>query len=298
MDRLDELALFVRIVERGSFSSAAADLGISRPAATAAMQALERRLGTRLLNRTTRHVAASREGDAYYHRCKAILADLEDADRNASGTISGVVRVDVAGALARMLLLPALPDFLERHPALRVHLGEGERFVDLVREGVDCVVRAGDLSDSGMIARRLGIVEEITCASPGYLARYGMPATPDDLDGHNMVAFVSSRTGQPIPLEFTVDGRVIDVALPIRVSVSSAETSVVAARLGLGLIQAPRKRFATDLAAGTLVEVLGDYPPTPTPISILFPEGRDRAPRVRAVVNWIIKTLRGHLLPT
>lgn len=291
MDRLATLNLFVRIFERSSFSAAAADCGVSRPVATAAIKALEARLGTRLLQRSTRHVQPTVEGEAYYHRCVAILADLEDADRGAGGAVAGVVRVDVVGHLARTTLLPALPEFLARHPALTVHLGEGERFVDLVREGVDCVVRAGELADSDMVVRRLGMMEEITVASPAYLAKHGTPLTPDELDGHRMIGFVSSRTGKLLPLEFTRDGSVIEIALPARVLVGGADTSASAARFGLGLSQAPRYRFADDLASGALVEVLADFPPMPTPLSVLYPSNRQLSPRVRVFVDWLVGTI-------
>ncbi len=297
MDRLTSLELFVRIVDRCSFTAAASDLGVSRPVATAAVKALERRLGTRLLQRSTRHVQPTVEGEAYYRRCVAILADMEDADRGASGAVTGLLRVDVVGNLARTMLLPGLPAFLARHPALTVHFGEGERFVDLVREGVDCVVRAGTLADSDMVVRRLGVMEEMTCASPGYLAQHGVPVSPDRLDGHAMVGFVSSRTGQLLPLEFTADGRTIEVVLPARVLVGGADTSVAAAALGLGLIQAPRHRFADDLASGALVEVLADFPPTPTPISVLYPSHRQLSPRVRVFVDWLVDTLAPRLAP-
>ncbi len=292
MDRITSLELFVGIVERRSFSAAAAALGVSRPVATATIKALERRLGTRLLQRSTRHVQPTVEGDAYYRRCVAILADIEDADRGAGGAVAGRLRVDVAGNLARTVLLPALPAFLAQHPALTVHLGEGERFVDLVREGVDCVVRAGLFADSDMVVRRLGLMEEITCASPGYLAEHGVPVSPDRLDGHAMIGFVSSRTERPLPLEFTIDGRMIEVTLPARVLVSAASTSAAAARLGLGLVQAPRHGFLDDLASGALVEVLADYPPTPTPISVVYPS-RQLSPRVRVFVDWLVDTI-GH----
>lgn len=297
MDRFTTLDLFVRIVDRGSFSAAAADLGISRPVATTAIKELEQRLGTRLLQRSTRHVQATVEGQAYYRRCVAILADLEDADRGAGGAVAGLLRVDVVGNLARTILLPALPEFLARHPALTVYLGEGERFVDLVREGVDCVVRAGELADSDMVVRRLGTMEEITVASPGYLAEHGAPGSPARLDGHVMVGFVSSRTGQPLPLEFTRDGEVVQVALPARVLVGGADTSAEAARLGLGLVQAPRYRFADDLASGRLVEVLADFPPTPTPVSVLYPSSRQLSPRVRVFIDWLVETVGPQLAP-
>ena len=298
MDRLTTLQLFTRILDRRSFSAAAADMKISRPVATAAIKALEQRLGVRLLQRSTRHVHPTVEGEVYHRRCLAILADLEDADRGAGGAVTGLLRVDVVGNLARTMLLPALPAFLARHSALTVHLGEGERFVDLVREGVDCVVRAGPLPASDMVVRRLGVMEEITCASPTYLAIHGVPAAPDALDGHVMVGFVSSRTGQALPLEFTQDGRTVDVALPARLLVSGADSSVAAARLGFGLIQAPRYRFADDLASGTLVEVLAAYPPAPTPVSILYPTSRQLSPRVRVFVDWLVEVLAPQMRPT
>lgn len=291
MDRLTTLELFTRIVDRRSFSAAAADMKISRPVATAAIKALEQRLGTRLLQRSTRHVAPTIEGDAYYQRCLAILADVEDADRGAGGLVVGRLRVDVAGNLARTTLLPALPAFLARHPALTVHLSEGERFVDLVREGFDCAVRGGTLADSDMVVRRLGVMHEITCASPSYLTEHGVPATPDDLDGHVMVGFVSSRTGQIMPLEFTRNRATIEASLPARLLVGGADAYAAAARLGIGLVQAARHRVADDLAAGTLVEVLANFPPAPTPLSVIYPTSRQLSPRVRVVVDWLVEVL-------
>lgn len=291
MDRLATLDLFVRIVERGSFSAAARACGVSRPVATAAIKALESRLGVRLLQRSTRHVQPTAEGVAYYRRCVAILADLEDAERSASGAVAGVLRVDVVGYLARRVMLPVLSDFLAQHPALTVHLGEGERFVDLIREGVDCVVRAGALADSDMVVRPLGTMEEVTVASPDYLARYGTPINPAGLEGHQMIGFVSSRTGQPLPLEFTDAGGVREVVLPARLLVSGADTSAAAARLGFGLVQAPRYRFAEDLANGALVEVLADFRPMPTPLSVLYPSSRQLSPRVRVFVDWLVKVI-------
>ena len=291
MDRLTTLELFVRIVERGSFRAAAASLGVSRPVATTALQALEARLGTRLLQRTTRQVRPTPEGEVYYRRCLAILADIEDAESHLSGAATGTVRIDVAGRLARALLLPALPAFLARHPGLTVYLGEGERFVDLVREGVDCVVRAGPLADSDMIARSLGTMVEVTCASPAYLAAQGVPRSPEDLAGHGMIGFVSSRTGLPMPLEFTVEGRVTEAILPVRLLVNGAESYAAAARAGLGLIQSPLHGLAEDLASGALVEILPDHRPPPLPLSLLYPGHRQVPARVRVVMDWLVGLL-------
>lgn len=201
MDKLDTLTLFVRIVERGSFSAAAADLGFSRPVATAAIKALEASLGARLLQRTTRHVQPTAEGSLYYQRCVSIWRPRRRPTA-APGSISGTIRVDVAGNLARTLLLPALPQFLARYPAITLQIGESERDVDLVREGVDCVIRGGHLPDSEMICRPLAGLQEITCASPAYLARYGTPHTIDGLAGHVAIGFVSARTHRTLPLTF------------------------------------------------------------------------------------------------
>lgn len=297
MERLVTLHLFVCIVDRGSFSAAAAACGVSRPVATAAIKALESRLGARLLHRSTRSVRPTVEGEAYYHRCRTLLADLEDADRSVSGTLAGVLRMDVVGHLARTIILPALPDFLARHPGLTLHLGEGERFVDLIREGVDCVVRAGPLADSDMVARRLGVMEEVTVASPEYLARHGVPVSPDRLEGHQMVGFVSSRTGQALPLEFTSGGQVVEVMLPAQLLVGGADTCAAAARLGLGLVQAPRCRFQKDLENGTLVEVLAEFPPLPTPLSLLYPSNRQLSARVRVFMDWLIEIISAKLQP-
>jgi DNA-binding transcriptional LysR family regulator len=294
LDRFDAMRLFVRIVERRSFSQAALDLNLPASTATEGVKQLEGRLGVRLLQRTTRHVSPTLDGEAFYRRCLAILAELEDAEAEFSDAKPrGLLRVDVHGTLSRHFLLPGLPAFLERYPDLKLHLGEGDRLVDLVREGVDCVLRVGDLKDSAMIARRVGMLDEATCASPVYLEKHGVPATPDDLaregGGHQMIGFVSSATGEFFPLEFTVDGALRHVTLPATLSVVGAETNVVAARLGLGIIQVPRYHVAADLAAGTLVEILAGYPPSQTPVSLLYPHSRQISPRVRVFMEWLTR---------
>ncbi|WP_158807439.1 LysR family transcriptional regulator [Beijerinckia sp. L45] len=289
MDRLDSMRLLVRVIERRSFSAAARDIGVPRSTATEAVKRLEARLGARLLQRTTRHVAPTLDGDAYYRRCLAILADVEDAEsafRDAQP--QGLLRIDVHPLLAQRFLLPHLPAFLAQHPGIDLHIGNGDRLVDLVREGVDCVLRAGEPDDSGMIIRRIATLEEATCASPAYLAAHGTPASPDDLAGHRMVGFVSSRTGDVLPLEFTVDGGLRKITLPSRITVNGSGTMAELARLGFGLVQAPRYRFEDDFARGTLVEVLKDFPPSPTPLSALYPQNRHVAPRVRAFLDWVV----------
>jgi len=299
MDRLDSMRLFTRVVERRSFTAAAADLSLPRSSATAAIKRLEERLGVQLLRRTTRHVTTTLDGEAYYQRCIGILADIEDAEGGVGADdVRGRLRIDINGHMARKFVIPELPALLARHPNLSMHIGEGDRFVDLVREGVDCVVRAGPLPDSDMIARSLGMAREATLASPNYLERHGTPRTIEGLAGHVMIGFVSSRTGQVMPLEFTVDGRIREVILPARVTVSNSDTAATLVRQGFGLYQAPRLRFMADIAAGRLVEVLADCPPTPTPISVLYPRSRQLSPRVRVFIDWLVEILGPRLDPS
>lgn len=290
MDRFEAMRLFVRIVERRSFTQAAADLDLPRSTATEAVQQLETRLGARLLQRTTRQVSPTLDGEAYYQRCLRLLDELEEAESAfRARRPSGVLRVDVQGALARRFVLPGLPDFLAAYPDLKLQMTEGDRLVDLVREGVDCVLRMGDLSDSAMVARRVALLPEITCAAPAYLARYGAPKAPYHLADHRMIGFLQPGTGHPYPLELTVDGKPRQVAVAADVVVNSAENTVAMGLLGLGLIQVPRYRVEEDLAAGRLIEVLADHPPSPTPVSLLYPRSRQLSPRVRVFIDWVAK---------
>jgi len=294
MDRLEAMRLFTRIVERRSFSQAASDLDIPRSTATQVIRRMEERLGVRLLQRTTRTVRPTLDGEAYYRRCLAILDDIEDAESAFRDTHPrGLLRVDVHGTLARHFILPSLPAFLETYPGIELQLSEGDRLADLVREGIDCVLRVGVPQDSEMIARRVALLDEATLASPGYLKRFGTPATLDQLaSGHRMVGFHSSATGALLPLEFTVGGDVRTLTLPATLTVSAAESYIAAATLGLGLIQVPRYHAEAALAAGHLVEVLPDHPPTPTPVSLLYPSNRQLSPRTRLFVDWVVALFR------
>ncbi|MEW5424312.1 LysR family transcriptional regulator [Amorphus sp. 3PC139-8] len=288
MDRFDRMRLLVRIVERASFTAAAADLGVPRSTATEAIRRLEDELGARLLERTTRHVAPTLDGADFYRRCVTILADLEEAEGALrQSEPRGLLRIDAHPLLTQTFILPRLPDFLARYPQIDLHIGQGDRLVDLVREGVDCVIRAGELDGDTGIARRLTSIQEITVASPAYLDRYGVPDTPDDLAGHLMVGFVSSRTGSVMPLEFRVEEKVCEIRLPSRVTCNNSDTVVALARAGYGLMQAPRYRFAADLAEGRLVEVLAAIRPAPTPLSVLYSQNRQTAPRLRVFLDWI-----------
>lgn len=295
MDRFDAMRVYSRVVERRSFTAAAEDTGLPRSTVTDAVKQLEARLGVQLLQRTTRHVSPTLDGEAYYQRCLSILADIEDAEGAFAGAKpKGMLRVDVHGTLARHFVLPSLPSFLKTYPDIEFYMSEGDRLVDLVREGIDCVLRVGIPQDSDMIARRVAMLEEMTLASPEYLARHGMPEHPDRLDGHRMVGFRSSATGTLMPLEFIVDGKVREITIPATISVNAAESLHAAARCGLGIIQVPRYHAERHLASGELMQILKDYPLTETPVSLLYPRNRQLSPRVRVFIDWLVKIFAEH----
>ncbi|EPC5670104.1 LysR family transcriptional regulator [Serratia liquefaciens] len=290
MDRIDAMRLFTRVVEQRSFTQAAQDLNLPRSTVTDAIKQLETRLQVRLLQRTTRHVSPTLDGEAYYQRCLTILADIEDAEMAFAGAKPrGLLRIDVHGTLARHFLLPELPEFLTQYPDIELFMSEGDRLVDPVREGIDCVVRVGKLKDSDMVARRLGELEEVTCAAPDYLQRFGTPHSISELEGHRMVGFRSSASGTLMPLEFTVAGQTRQVTLPCTVSVSAAESLVAAARMGLGIIQVPRYHLRDSLDNGSLLPLLPQFPSTPMPVSLLYPRNRQLSPRVRVFIDWFSK---------
>lgn len=293
MDRIAVMRLFVRIVDRGSFAQAARDLHVPRPTATHAIQRLEADLGVRLLERTTRNVRPTLDGAAYHARCIRILADLDDVEnafRNAEPR--GPLRVDMQGTIARFFVLPALPGFTARYPGISLSLSEGDRMVDLITEGVDCVLRAGELTDSALVGRRIATFQQVTLASPAYLERHGTPTAPDELAGHQMVAYTASATGEPYPLEFQRDGSIAEVSLPFDVVVRGAEMYTAAGAAGFGLFQVPRYRVEEQIASGHLVPVLCNFPPPPMPFSVLYPQSRHLSSRIRVFIDWLSELFR------
>lgn len=287
MDRLDSMRLFTRVVERRSFTQAANDLGIPRSTATQVIKQLEQRLGVALLLRTTRTVRPTLDGDAYYRRCLAILDDVEDAEGAFRDAVpKGTLRIEVQGTLARHFLMPAIPQFLSDHPGIKIAMSEGERWVDVIEEGVDCALRYGVLKDSDLAVRRLAMLERITIAAPSYLERFGRPRTPDDLADHHIVGLRSITTGALIPLEFlgAEGARQIEMDGPLHVT--GTESLRDAVLLGLGLMQMPLFHIERDLAAGRLVQVLADYSVPKVPVSVLYPRNRQLSPRVRLFIDW------------
>ena len=296
MDRFEAMHLFTRIVELGSFSRAAEQLGLPRATATQTIQRLEARLGVRLLERSTRHVRPTAEGAAYNERCLAILADVQDAEGMLLPVASdprGPIRIDLTGSFCRLVLMPALPAFCARYPRLTLDIRINNRPIDLVREGVDCVLRIGAVRDESLAARPLGTLAQVTCASHAYLAAHGTPRTLDELQGHRMVDYLSPISGKPTPLEFVAGNRVETRQLPATLSLNNGDAYVAACEAGFGLIQLPRYHVREQLAAGTLAQVLPALPPPALPLNVLYPHNHRLPPRVRVFIDWLAQWLPG-----
>jgi len=290
MDRFDAMQLFTRIVDLGSFTQAAAALDIPRATATHAIKELEARLHVRLLERTTRQVRTTVDGQAFYERCRHLLRELEDAESSLSELAvnpRGRLRIDIHGAPAKAIVLPRIHEFHERYPHIELVMGSGDRLVDLVREGVDCVVRAGEPKDSSLVTRRLALLPQVTCASPSYLAAYGTPTQPSDLAQHLGVNFFSASRSEVFPYEFMVDGKLETCMLKDWISVNDAELYKTCAEQGCGIIQVPRFSVESQLREGTLVEILMHTPCPPMVYSVLYPHHRQLSPRVRVFIDWI-----------
>jgi len=293
MDRLEAMRLYTRIVELGSFTAAADDLSLPRATVTHAIKRLEARLGAQLLQRTTRRVRSTRDGETYYGHCVRLLADMNEVEtdfREALVQPKGRLRVDLPATLARLLVIPALRDFFARFPQIQLDIGTGDRFVDLVREGVDCVLRVGELGDSGMVGRRVGVLEQVTVAGAAYVRRHGLPDSLAALqDGHLAVNWASPTTHRAEPLEFMVGRKRREVTLPGCVSVSGVDAYLGCCEAGLGIAQIPRYRVAAELKRGQLRELLPAFPPPSLPMTVLYPPQRQMPARLRVFVDWLVE---------
>lgn len=299
MDQLAALRAFTRIVETGSFSRASETLGVPRATVTKLVQSLEAHLRTALLNRSTRRVAVTSDGAAYYERAIRLLADLDELDGSLATSQtrpSGRLRIDVPPSFAHDIIIPALGDFFDRYPDIQLDIGASDRPVDLVAENVDCVVRGGTISDTNLIARKIASLELSVCAAPAYLARHGAPAHPDDLAGHRRLAFASAVSGRVYPFELERDGERASAAGPWQMTVNEVESLVIAAVAGLGIAQLPAFLARRYLEDGRLARVLPEWRSEPVPIYIVYPPNRHLSRKLRVFVDWAV-TLFASALP-
>jgi DNA-binding transcriptional LysR family regulator len=295
MDRLEAMRLYTRIVELGSFTAAADDLSLPRATVTHAVKRLEARLGTPLLQRTTRRVSMTRDGESYYGHCVRLLADMDDVEANfreAAVQPNGRLRIDVPVSLARLLVIPALPAFHARFPQIELDIGTSDRFVDLVREGVDCAVRVGDPGDVGMAGRHLATLAQVTVVSADYARRHGRPQSLAELhNGHLAVNWASPTTRRAEPLEFVVGRRRRQISLPGKVIVSGADAYLACCQAGLGLAQLSHYRVADALASGAMLGILAGTPPPSVPMTVLYPPQRPMPARLRVFIDWLVELM-------
>jgi DNA-binding transcriptional LysR family regulator len=297
MDYFNAARAFTRVVETGSFVNAAASLHMPRNTVTKLVQALEVHLRTKLLNRTTRRVSLTNDGAAYYERISRLVEEWQEVEAelaHAQASPRGRLRVDMASATATLLVIPALPAFQQRYPDLQLDIGVSDRPSDFISDRVDCVVRSGKITDPSLIARHLGDFPFVTCATPSYLERNGIPAHPSELEeGHTLVKyFFASGRHLPIVLssgdqEYTARGRQF-------VAVNDGNALLAAGLAGLGIVHLPAFLALPQINAGLLQPVLEEWQAEAVPISIVYAPNRHLSTRVRVFVDWLIELFRTH----
>jgi len=284
------MQVFTRVVEARSFTKAAEAMLLSRSSVTTVIQNLEASLGVQLLLRTTRRLNLTIDGEAYYEQCRRILADLEQAEaflRRGTDRPRGRLRVEIAGSIGRLIVLPALRGFHERYPDVELLIGFGDQSVDFVQDGIDCAIRVGALPSSTLVARRIDTLRSIVCASPEYLARHGEPKTIADLSRHHAVNLASNPGDRPKEWVFTADGGIVSAKLQSRLTVNESSSHVMCGLQGLGLIRPLECLARPYLRSGRLREVLSHLKVPSEPLSVIYPRDRIASPAVRVFVDWI-----------
>ncbi|CDZ27424.1 LysR family transcriptional regulator [Neorhizobium galegae] len=296
MDQLSAMRVFVRVVETGNFTRAAATLNMPKTTVTNLVQSLESHLRTTLLNRTTRKVMVTTDGALYYERAMQILSELDELDGSMSNSQrqpSGRLRVEMAGAFADLLVIPNLCDFHKRFPQIRLDIGVGDRLVDYIAENVDCALRAGTPTDQSLIARKVGEISMSAYAAPLYIRNFGAPERPQDLqEDHLAVGYLNAQSGRVRPLEFHRDDENVEITPRYVVSVNDSRTYVNAAISGMGIVQAPRFMVREAVEKGELVEVLSDWQCGSLPLYIVYPQTRHLSNKVRVFVDWLAKLVQ------
>lgn len=299
MDRFNAMQAFVRVVETGSFTKAAETLQMSRTSVTQMVQQLEARLRVRLLHRTTRKVNVTADGAVYYERVVKLLADLDDAETglsSASVSPRGRLRVEVPSPLARTILVPGLPTFYARYPDIQLDMGVSDRMVDLIGDGVDCVLRGGELTDVSLMARRVGNLQLGVYAAPGYLQRFGTPSHPQELAGpdHFIVGFTWTRAGKVSPYALHRNGKRLKLHGRYRIAVDDGNAYLAAGLAGLGVLGLPDYLAKEHVARGNLVRLFDDWRLDSMPIYVAYPPSRHVSTKLRAFIDWVADLMAQH----
>lgn len=286
---IEYITIFIQVVEQGSFTKAADMLQLHRPAVSKAIQYLEDDLGVKLIHRTTRKLSVTPEGDEFYQRARQVLAEVDNMLAVFSPTLPprGRLKLDVPLALAHALLIPHLMEFQSRYPDIELVLVSSDKKTDLITEGVDCVVRLGELQNSSFIARRLGEIRMATCAAPSYLQRHGRPKTLAELERHRAVNFFSDHSREVMEWKFIEDGVTVSRRPASSILVDNSDILLSCGLAGLGIIQATRNALAPHIASGELEEILTQYPSVSKPVSVMYPDRRYLSPQVRVFIDWL-----------
>jgi len=300
LDSTESLKRFMRVAELGSFTKAADSLGLPKASISLAVQQLESKLHTQLFHRTTRKVQLTPDGQLFYEKSKEVLSEIEELETlfiSDDSQISGVVRVNLSQPMARHLLIPALPAFLRRYPNLNIEVSSEDRKVDLVSEGYDCVVRTGEVEESGMMMRKIGEMQQSNFVSPGYLAQYGTPKSIDDLQQYYLIHYQTSSNKRFDAFEYQLDGELHRIKMPSRICVNNTDAYRAACVAGLGIMQAPKLGALEMLNSGLLVEILPAWTAPSMAVSMLFPHRRNLSKRVRIFMDWLSDIVQSQLTP-
>jgi DNA-binding transcriptional LysR family regulator len=291
-DRFTAMRLFVRVARTESFSAAAEEMGMTQPSASRIVAALEKRIGAALLTRSTRAVRLTAAGADYLARCEDILAAVAEAEHAArgAGEFRGTLRVAASYTFAIRMLMPRLPRFADRHPELRMEFMLGDAPHDLIGESVDVALRIGALSDSSVVARKVGAVHRVLVAAPRYLVRAGTPAEPRELAAHAIIVGPAGRGSEA--WSFRKGDRTIAVRVQGRYVVDATEAASAAAVAGLGVLSTGQRSVQAELEAGQLVRLLPDWGMGSSDISVILPAGRAAKPSARAFANFIAEEIR------
>ena len=295
MDRLDAMRLFVRVVERGSFSAVAREAGVGQSAVSKQIAALEAHLGAQLMRRTSRSMTLTDAGHIFYESALRLVDEFEAAESlvgRGQSAPSGLIRVTVAPVFGRLYIVPRLPEFFARYPDISVELTASGRNVNLIEEGVDLAIRNGELADSNMIVRRIAMAPFATVGTPAYLAIRGEPRTPTDLDAHACLIFAPLH--EPLPWEFRDGSRSVLHHPRANFRTADAEQIRAAVLADLGLAHGPVWAFAPEIASGALRVVLAGYAPGPLAISAVHPAGRRLPTKVRVFIDFLVEILAGN----
>lgn len=295
MDQLSAMRTFVRVVDTGSFTRAADGLGLPKATVTNLIQGLEAHLRTKLLNRTTRRVMVTSDGALYYERATRIIAEIDELDTslsNSQSLPSGRLRVEMAGAFADWIVIPALHDFHNTFPDIRVDLGVGDRTVDYLAENVDCALRAGTLTDQSLVVRRITDVSMMAVAAPAYLEKYGMPSHPSELEqAHCCVSYFMAQNNRPMSFDFARDGEQLEINPRYNVAVNDARSYLTAALNGHGIAVLPSFMVQAPVEKGDLMPVLPEWLTEPLALQVVYPPNRHLSNKVRVFVDWLVRLI-------